>query len=92
MEHRFTTDPPEARLSAELDGFTLVFHRPSGMTHMLAAPAPELLDALAEGPAGADELVELFAAGDTIEDRAEARSVIAARLAELEAAGLVARA
>jgi PqqD family protein of HPr-rel-A system len=87
----FVADPPEARLSVELDGFTLVFHRASGITHMLAAPAPELLEALAEGPAEAAELLERLAARHHIDDPAEAETVIAARLAELEEAGLVSR-
>ena len=39
-------DPPAAVQRVELDGLVLLYHRPSGTTHFLASPAPELLDAL----------------------------------------------
>ena len=74
-----------------LDGLTALYHRPSGMTHILVTPAPEILAALAEGPADADELLRRI--GERFEIEAEdAGEAVAARLAELEAAGLVRRA
>jgi PqqD family protein of HPr-rel-A system len=88
---RFAADAPDARVSVAIEGFTLLFHRPSGITHILATPAPEMIDALAEGPADAGEIVERLAARHGIEDPDEAEAVVAARLAELEAAGLVRR-
>ncbi|NNC73810.1 MAG: HPr-rel-A system PqqD family peptide chaperone [Sphingomonadaceae bacterium] len=85
----YRADPPEARRLVTLDdGVTLVFHRPSGLTHVLAPPAPELLAALGEGDADIAILIErLRAAYDLAEDDLEA--ALAARLAELETAGLV---
>jgi PqqD family protein of HPr-rel-A system len=88
---RFKADPPAARLGVALDGFVLLFHRPSGSTHMLATPAPEILEALEDGPADAREIVARLAARHGIADAAEAEAVVAARLAELEAVGLVQR-
>lgn len=74
--------------SVALDGLSVLFHAPSGTTHIVAPPAPEILDALGEGPADAAELLRrLRARFDFEEDEA-----IHARLAELEAAGLVRRA
>jgi len=71
-----------------LDGLSVMFHAPSGTTHIVAPPAPEILDALREGPADAPELLRrLRTRFDFEEDGA-----IDARLAELEAAGLVRRA
>ena len=35
----------------ELDGLTALFHVPSGMTHIVAPPAPQILEALAGNPA-----------------------------------------
>jgi len=71
-----------------LDGLTLLYHRPSGMTHIVAPPAPEILDALAEGPADAAELLRRLSARFAF----EGEGAIHARLDELEAAGLVRRA
>ena len=84
---RYIADPPAAARSVALNGLTALFHRPSGQTHILASPAPEILAALADAAADADELIERF--GIEAEGAAEAMT---ARLAELEAAGLVRRA
>ncbi len=86
---RYIADPPELLLKVELDGLTAVFHRPSGMTHIVAPPAPQLLEALSAGPADAQELADRLGASFEIEGSAEE---MAARLAELEAAGLGRRA
>lgn len=87
----FTTDPESAVSTVALDGLSVLFHAPSGMTHIVAAPAPQILDALRIGPADAGELLARLRAwydfeGDDVAD------AIDARLEELEAAGLVRRA
>ena len=86
----YAADPPSARLVEPLDeAMTAVFHRPSGATHLLASPAPELLDALAAGPAPATVLLVRLADRYEIADADEA--VLAARLEELVATGLARR-
>jgi PqqD family protein of HPr-rel-A system len=86
---RYIADPPDARRSVELEGLTALYHRPSGMTHILAPPAPQLLDALGDGEANPDELLARVRERFDIEGGVEA---LEARLAELEAAGLIRRA
>ena len=83
----YAADPPDCLRRVELDGLTALYHRRSGMTHILAAPAPQILDALAEGPADADELLARIARSFEI----DAPDGLEARLRELEAAGLVRR-
>ncbi|WP_019831957.1 HPr-rel-A system PqqD family peptide chaperone [Sphingomonas sp. PR090111-T3T-6A] len=86
----YAADPPSARAVAVLDALVAVLHRPSGATHLLASPAPELLDALAEGPADVRTLLErLSRQYDLIGSETDA---IEARMEELVAAGLVWRA
>ena len=85
----YIADPGNALRAAELDGLTALYHRPSGMTHILAPPAPQILDALAEGPGDAESIVARI--GERFEVEADS-GAIEARLAELEAAGLVRRA
>ncbi len=75
----------------DLEGLTLLFHPRSGMTHILAPPAPQILSTLAEGPAGLDLILRRLARLYAIDDAAAAAAVTA-RLTELEACGLVARA
>lgn len=77
--------------SVELEGLTLLFHARSGTTHILAPPSPEILEALSQGSADADALLARLRARYEI-DEASGAALVAARLAELEAAGLVRRA
>jgi PqqD family protein of HPr-rel-A system len=84
----YAADPPETMRRAEVEGLTLLYHRKSGLTHFLAPPAPQILDALAAGPASAAEIAARMGESFEIESEDPA-SAIAARLAELEAAGLV---
>jgi PqqD family protein of HPr-rel-A system len=84
----YIADPASAVTEVALDGLTLLFHAPSGMTHIVASPAPEILDALREGPADAAELLRRLRARFEF----DGDEAIHARLAELEAAGLVRRA
>jgi PqqD family protein of HPr-rel-A system len=73
-----------------LDGFTLIYHRPSGQTHMLAEPAPEILRALTEGDAGPIEIVRRLARDHGILDsEGDIEVVVAARMAELAELGLI---
>ncbi len=86
---RYIADAPELLLKVELDGLTALFHVPSGMTHIVAPPAPQLLEALGAGAADAEELGARLEPSFEIEGALEQME---ARLAELEAAGLVRRA
>lgn len=70
-----------------LDSFMAVYHRNSGITHLITAPAPEILATLGEAgmtfAALRDTLAGAYELGD-LDDAA-----LAARLDELVAAGLV---
>lgn len=81
----YRAPPADALLVEPLDAFTAVYHRPSGQTHLLVEPAPEILDAL-----GRDglTLAELRAALAQHYDLTGADD-LAERLEELIAAGLV---
>ena len=87
----YIADTAEDVSIVELDGLVALFHRPSGMTHILAPPAPQILAALAGSAADPDELLRRIGERFDLADE-DSESAIAARLAELEAAGLVRRA
>ena len=65
---------------------TLIYHRPSGATHVVAPPVPALLDAL-DAPKTARQLAAELGFEDD-----EAVALLTERLAELVEAGLVWRA
>ncbi|MGN6270721.1 MAG: HPr-rel-A system PqqD family peptide chaperone [Sphingomonas sp.] len=86
-ERLYRAAPADALRIVPLDDFTLIFHRPSGLTHLVTAPAPEILELLGTEPLNREALLarlgERFELGDA---SAEA---LDARLGELVAAGLV---
>lgn len=88
----YRADPPEARRMVVLDGVALIFHRPSGLTHIVAPPAPQILDALGEGDASAAALLDRLKRDFDFGAAKDLAAALDARLAELETAGLVWRA
>lgn len=70
-----------------LDDFTAIYHRASGITHLVTAPVPELLDVLGEETLDLDQMEARLAAIFEVEDE----TALTARLDELIAAGLVIR-
>lgn len=82
-------DPEEFAAPMVVEDFTLIYHRPSGQTHLLAEPAPEILWALRQGDADAAELLRRLARDHGLDSEGDAEAVIAARLAELSELGLI---
>ena len=87
----YIADPPDERKIVSLDAMDVLYHRPSGMTHIVAEPVPQILDALIQGPADAAGIVARLAITHDLEGQ-DIEAVVAARLVELEAIGLVRRA
>lgn len=81
--------PLPSLLIEPLDDLTAVFHRASGITHLLASPAPEILQALQTPMTRADLLARLADRFELAEADSEA---LDARLDELVAVGLAWRA
>ena len=76
--------PPSDELVIEpLNEIVAIFHRASGITHLVTSPVPELLAALADAWRTLPELEAMF---DLIEGDDDA---LLARLDELAVAGLV---
>ena len=78
---------PEDLRIAHLDSFMAVYHRSSGITHLITAPAPEILATLGEAGMTFISLRETLASDYELGDLDDA--ALAARLDELVAAGLV---
>ena len=81
--------PEDGLLIAPLDAFTAVYHRASGITHLLTEPAPQILAILQERALSLDSLLDRLARDYDLADGT--REALAARLDELIEAGLVAR-
>lgn len=85
----FAADPRDHLRIVPLDALTAIYHRPSGQTHIVSEPLPEILAALGNGPMTAEALLARLAETADVDADIEA---LAARLGELEAIGLVSRA
>lgn len=95
-QRAFAALPPAALKRVSVGGLEAIYHVPSGITHLLAEPVPELLDALGEAGNGrfvtSGELAARIAQRFDLvgDDPAEApETVLAERLGELAALGLV---
>lgn len=87
----YRAEPPEALLVQPLDELTLFYHRPSGQTHMVMSPVPEILEALREGAANAATLHARLSRNFDLGSAEEAMSIIAAHLDEMTRLGVVRR-
>lgn len=72
-----------------LDGLTVIFHRASGITHIVDSPVPELIAVLDGAALSLDETLAALAAAHDLMDPDVA--ALAARLDELVEAGLAER-
>jgi PqqD family protein of HPr-rel-A system len=80
----YTAEPSQALRPAQMDGLSLVYHRPSGQTHIMVEPMPDLMEALGERPMTLAELAAEFSV--PVEDQ----PLLQTRLDELLATGLIA--
>ncbi|AQR75504.1 HPr-rel-A system PqqD family peptide chaperone [Sphingomonas sp. LM7] len=86
---RYKAAAPETLRIVPLDALTLVYHRASGITHIVDSPVPEILEALAAGPLPVSDLLARLGEAFDLTDADPAALV--ARLDELTAVGLVER-
>jgi PqqD family protein of HPr-rel-A system len=86
---RYIADADILGAAVEMEGLTILFHAASGQTHILAPPAPQILAVLAGAPG--DEAEIRARMEGQFELRSDDAGALGARLAELEAAGLVHR-
>lgn len=70
-------------IATPMDDIVVLFHRTSGITHLVASPVPELLEALADRWMSAAEIEETF---DILDGD---RQDLVAMLEELAATGLI---
>jgi PqqD family protein of HPr-rel-A system len=82
---RYRAPPADALAIVALDDLVVIFHRGSGITHLVTSPTPELLDTLAARWMTLEQLEAEFELVDG--DRAR----LIATLDELAVAGLVER-
>lgn len=74
-----------------LDSMTAIYHRRSGITHIVAEPVPQILQVMGDMALTTGEIVQRLGATFNL-DHIDAESLIAERLEEMAALGLLERA
>ncbi len=87
-ERHYSGDDPHELLLRPLDGLTLVYHRPSGATHIVDSPVPEILAILGPQPQSPADLLARLAGEYDLGDRDEALAGLEGHLGSLCALGL----
>ncbi|HKX87789.1 MAG TPA: HPr-rel-A system PqqD family peptide chaperone [Sphingopyxis sp.] len=93
MTDRAYRSAPAGALRIEALGeLTAIFDRRSMQTHLVVSPMPEILGAMGEEACNPAVLAARLAASFDFDSEGDARPILAERLAELAAMGLVERA
>ena len=85
----YSADPEQAVRITVLDDLSVIYHRPSGLTHIVDQTVPEILALLRQTPSTARVLLAALARDHDIFADGTATQALQARLDELCALGLV---
>ncbi len=88
MSQQFQAANPDDLILHELDAMTAIFHRPSGLTHVVADPVPAILEVMGASAMTAATVARLLSEQFELEPGADVENVVLARLDELCALGL----
>jgi PqqD family protein of HPr-rel-A system len=83
-------DSADDILMTPLDGLTALYHRKSGITHVVAEPVPQILEVLGHNPLSETALFDALVAQYDVPATTEMRAALASRLDELKEVGLLA--
>lgn len=89
-DRRYRAAPPGAlRIETLGDDITAIFDRRSMQTHLVVPPMPQIVAMMGDEPCNAAMLAGRLAAAFDLAAEGDAASILAERLAELAAMGLV---
>lgn len=90
-DRAYRAAPVDALRIEPLGALTAIFDRRSMQTHLVVSPMPEILGAMGAAPCGAALLASRLAATFDLDGDNDVQSLLAERLGELAAIGLVER-
>ncbi len=92
IDRTYRAAPPGALRIEALGELTAIFDRRSMQTHLVVSPLPEMLAMIGDAPCNAALLAKRLETAFDLDGEGDARALIAERLGELAAMGLVERA
>lgn len=90
IRQRYKAEPATVLLIQPLDAMTAIYHRRSGITHIVSEPVPQILQRMGGETLTCGEIVERLRIDFDFED-VDAQSLITERLDEMAALGLLGR-
>ena len=90
-DRQYRAAPAGDLIVRPLDIMTLVYQRRSGITHIVAEPVPQILEAMAGGTWNIPQIIQRLSALFDFETGAQTDLIIAERLEELADLGLLER-
>ena len=91
MQFKYRSVEQGQLIPHQLDSMTAIYHRKSGITHVVADPVPALLDCLNEQPQSVSDIAEDLSKNYQLEAVKDIEEIVLARLEELVQLGLVDR-
>lgn len=88
---RYRAGPRGDYIVRPVDDLTIVYHRPAGMTHVVAPVVAAILETLHDRALDVDGVVSALRAAHRFDDDAEVHAIVAARLDEMVSIDLVDR-
>ena len=88
VRHRYKAEPDAMLLIQPLDAMTAVYHRRSGITHIVSEPVPQILQVMGGETLTCGEIMVRLSADFDFEG-VDAESLITDRLDEMASLGLV---
>lgn len=89
--HIYKAEAAAMLLIQPLDSMTAIYHRRSGITHIVAEPVPQILQVMGDTALTTGEIVQRLGSAFDL-DHIDAESLIAERLEEMAALGFLERA
>jgi len=91
MSQQYQAANPDDLILHGLDAMTAIYHRPSGLTHVVADPVPAILDVMGGEKMSASRVAQPLSEQYELEPGADVDNVVLARLDELCSLGLIER-
>ncbi|MFC4292650.1 HPr-rel-A system PqqD family peptide chaperone [Sphingorhabdus arenilitoris] len=89
LDQKYRAEKSEDIIIHPLDVMTLIYQRRSGITHIVADPVPQILEAMAGEAMTASELMAKLSGSFDMDGGDDVQIILSERLEELASLGLV---
>lgn len=91
MSQQYQAANPNDLILHPLDSMSLIFHKPSGITHVVADLVPAILEVMGGGSMVVEDVVIKLSENFDLEEGVDVEKIVLARLIEMSDLGLIER-